>query len=139
VVEDKDAAFGKAVEWTGQGDYGKMGLPVTVRGYAPLRYRGAELTPIEKPAPGSRGKYVFYPVGETNIESVYSLTIMSGNAFVAGLGNAHIAGMRNRCKIYASLKFQGPKFYPEDKGKHNRVWCDRVVVVRDWDGKSSGK
>jgi hypothetical protein len=135
VVEDKDAAFGKAIEWTGQGDYGKMGLPVTVRGYAPLRYRGAELTPIEKPAPGSRGKYVFYPVGETNIESVYSLTIMSGNAFVAGLGNAHIAGMRNRCKIYASLKFQGPKFYPEDKGKHNRVWCDRVVVVRDWDGK----
>ena len=38
---------------------------------------------------------------------------------------------RLSAKVYASLKFQGPTFYPDDTVNKNQVWCDRVVVVQE--------
>jgi hypothetical protein len=39
-------------------------------------------------------------------------------------------GSFNKAELWASIKFEGPAFYPEDVGKPNRVLCDRVVAVR---------
>ena len=41
-----------------------------------------------------------------------------------------IAASISEKELWASIKFEGPAFYPEDAGKPNRVLCDRVVVVR---------
>lgn len=48
----------------------------------------------------------------------------------ADIGEAYEMGSLNRVEFYASLKFEGPAFYPEDNGKSNRVYCDRIVIVK---------
>ena len=48
----------------------------------------------------------------------------------ASLGEAYEPGSLNQVTIYASLKFEGLAFYPEDEEKTDRVLCDRVIVVR---------
>ena len=50
--------------------------------------------------------------------------------FKTPLNNAYIAGSFGNAVVYASLKFEGPLYYKEDAGKQNKVYCDRVVVVR---------
>jgi hypothetical protein len=51
--------------------------------------------------------------------------------FQANISEAYVEGSFNKARVYASLKFQGPAFYPEDVGGKNQVWCDRVVVVQE--------
>ena len=50
------------------------------------------------------------------------------------ISDAFKYGAFNKARIYASLKFQGPAFYHDDT-RTNMVFCDRVVVVRDYDGE----
>ena len=40
-------------------------------------------------------------------------------------------GSFNRVQVWMSLRFEGPHFYPEDAGKANAIYCDRVVVVKE--------
>jgi len=84
IVEDPDAAFGKATYWDGKNQEKKLAVPFEMKSDAKPGGHNPKLAVVEKLAPGSRGKYAFYP---------------------------------------------------EDKGKTNAVWCDRIVVVRDWKGK----
>ncbi|OQA83709.1 MAG: hypothetical protein BWY31_02797 [Lentisphaerae bacterium ADurb.Bin242] len=78
---------------------------------------------------GPRGKYSFYKLGRVTVSEDSEIQIgswkMKGN-----VGEAFKPGSFNRCDLYVSLKFQGPKFYKEDADKPNRVFCDRVVAVR---------
>ena len=53
--------------------------------------------------------------------------------FQAKIGEAYREGAFNRDRIFASLKFEGPAFYPGDT-RPNCILCDRVVVIRDRDG-----
>ena len=51
--------------------------------------------------------------------------------FQANISGAYVEGSFNKARVYASLKFQGPAFYPDDKDGRNQVWCDRIVVVQE--------
>ena len=134
IVDDPDAAFGKATYWDGKNQEERLAVPFEMKSDAKPGGHNPKLATVEKLAPGSRGKYAFYPVGEATITRQYTLEVMAYSAFRAELGNAYTEGEHNRCRFYASLKFEGPAFYPEDKGRKNAVWCDRIVVVRDWKG-----
>ena len=135
MVDDADAAFGKATYWDGKNDASGLKLPFVMKKDSKPGGHNPNLATVDKLAPGSRGKYAFYLVGEDVVRRQYTLQVLSYHAFRAELGNAYTEGEHNRCKFYASLKFQGPAFYPEDAGKPNAVWCDRIVVVRDWPAK----
>lgn len=46
------------------------------------------------------------------------------------ISGAYKEGVFNKARIYVSFKFKGPAFYSGDK-RPNRVYCGRVVAVRD--------
>jgi hypothetical protein len=80
-----------------------------------------------------KGEYKFFRMGTTTLTTDFTFRCGSGRwwDFMADLSRAWQFGSRNRVEVWISLKFEGPEFYPEDKGKPNRVFCDRVVVVRE--------
>ena len=82
-----------------------------------------------------RGAYRLFRMGRTTLTTDCSFRCGLGRwwDFKADLGRAWEFGSRNRCEVWISLKFEGPAFYPEDEGKANQLYCDRVVVVRDED------
>jgi hypothetical protein len=80
---------------------------------------------------GARGEYRFYEMGELTVTSDCYVRFGDSYWFQANISGAYVEGSFNKAKVYASLKFQGPAFYPEDKGSKNEVWCDRLVVVQE--------
>ena len=81
---------------------------------------------------GPRGRYKFYKMGEVTLTPDCVLVIGndSWHDLLADVSAAYEEGSFNKAELWASIKFEGPAFYPEDAGKPNRVLCDRVVVVR---------
>ena len=83
---------------------------------------------------GPRGKYKLYHLGKLTIPENSEIRFGYGRGdwyqIRANLGDAYKEGTPNQVEIYASLKFEGPLYYKEDAGKQNKVYCDRVVVVR---------
>ena len=86
---------------------------------------------------GPRGKYKIYQVAQVTLTPNCEIFFGGDSWFRihANLGEAYEFGSLNQVVIYASLKFEGPAFYPEDKGKTNRVLCDRIIVVKMPQGK----
>ena len=82
---------------------------------------------------GPRGRYKFYPMGEAVLsqDCIFRMGVHDSWDIKTDVGLAWKFGSFNRAKFYASLKFEGPAFYPEDAGKPNRVLCDRVVTVTE--------
>jgi hypothetical protein len=70
-------------------------------------------------------------MGELTVTSDCYVRFGDSYWFQANISGAYVEGSFNKAKVYASLKFQGPAFYPEDKGSKNEVWCDRLVVVQE--------
>ena len=79
---------------------------------------------------GPRGEYRFYEMGDVVVTQNCYVRLGDTYWFQANLSDAYVEGSFNRAKVYASLKFQGPTFYPEDTKSKNQVWCDRIVVVQ---------
>ena len=137
---DADAAFGlRAVFTDGRGLGRRKGegvrLPLhasfeDVTDRSKYRFDIARVTRDELPP---RGKYRFYAMGEGVLspDCVFRIGVDDSCDFKTQLGNAWEFGSRNRVKFYASLKFEGPAFYPEESDRESRVFCDRVVVVRE--------
>ena len=82
---------------------------------------------------GPRDAYKFYFMGCTTLTRDLHVEFGSWGLRSRDVSNAFQDGAFNRARIFASLKFQGPAFYPDDK-RPDCVYCDRVVVVRDFDG-----
>ena len=80
---------------------------------------------------GPRGKYKFYDMGSVTVTPDCFLRLSNSWWFQANISEAYVPGSFNKAKVYASLKFQGPAFYPDDKAGKNQVWCDRIVVVME--------
>ena len=80
---------------------------------------------------GPRGEYRFYDMGELVVTQDCYIRLGDTYWFQASISEAFVAGTFNKARIYASLKFKGPAFYPDDTKSKNQVWCDRVVVVRE--------
>jgi hypothetical protein len=83
---------------------------------------------------GPKDAYKFYFMGETTLTKSLHVEFGSWGLRSHEISEAFKDGAFNKARIYASLKFQGPAFYPGDN-RPNRVYCDRVVVVRDYDMK----
>ena len=79
---------------------------------------------------GPRGEYRFYDMGEVTVTQDCFVELNT-YWFQANISEAYVEGSFNKAKVYASLKFQGPTFYPDDKASKNQVWCDRIVVVQE--------
>ena len=77
-----------------------------------------------------RGEYRFYEMGKVTITRDCTVELNTWS-FRAYLTPAYVEGSFNKARVFASLKFQGPAFYASDTNAPNRVWCDRVVVVRE--------
>ena len=80
---------------------------------------------------GPRGEYRFYDMGELTVTQDCYIRLGDTYWFQANISEAFVAGTFNKARVYASLKFRGPVFYPDDKTGKNQVWCDRIVVVRE--------
>lgn len=128
--KDPDAAWGVAAV--------NMKIPVPRLPYRTQFYDFTQkkyypnLSRITQTTIGPRGKYQIYRVAKVTLTPNCDIRLGDDNwhQIRANLGEAYEQGSLNRVEVYASLKFEGPAFYPEDKGKTDRVLCDRIIVVR---------
>ena len=129
---DPAAAYGVAALFEGVKDPEAMKLPFVMSfsatlptsAFVPRIGRGVDAENI-----GPRGKYRFYDMGEITVTRDCYVRLGGTYWFQANVSEAYVEGSFNKARVYASLKFQGPAFYPADAGGKNHVWCDRVVVV----------
>ncbi len=129
---DPDAAFGCRAVYTNNKKGAKLPLRAAFEDVIGKRYN-SNIARVTRENLPPNGKYKFYAMGcgVLSLDSVFRIGVDDWWDFKTPLGNAYEFGSYNRAKFYASLKFEGPEFYPEDAGKPNRVFCDRVVVVRE--------
>ena len=129
---DPDAAFGCRAVYTNNKKGAKLPLRAAFEDVAGKHYN-FNIARVTRENLPPKGKYRFYAMGcgVLSLDSVFRIGVDDWWDFKTPLGNAYEFGSYNRAKFYASLKFEGPNFYPEDEGKPNRVFCDRVVVVRE--------
>lgn len=128
-AKDPAAAFGQSSVYTD-----KPQLPFRAdfeNSYGKYSYRRG-IGYIKKEDLGPRGQYKFYNCGKITLTPNCSFRMGTGSwwDFRTSLNKAYIAGSFGNAIVYASLKFEGPLYYKEDAGKQNKVYCDRVVVVR---------
>ncbi len=130
-VKDPDAAWGVAAVLM---DKPKPTLPLQVNMYdiANKKYHPS-ISWIRKQHLGPKGKYKFYKL-HSGLTISPDCTLMIGadswTELRANLGEAYEMGSLNKVCIYASLKFEGPTYYPEDAGKKDKVICDRIIIIK---------
>ncbi|MBQ6330138.1 MAG: DUF4838 domain-containing protein [Kiritimatiellae bacterium] len=129
--DDADAAFGCRAVMTRPEEKIKLPLKANFHDRAGKHYHW-NVGKITEKELGPRGRYKFYKMGEVTLTPDCVLVIGndSWHDLLADVSAAYEEGSFNKAELWASIKFEGPAFYPEDAGKPNRVLCDRVVVVR---------
>ena len=130
--KDPDAAFGCRAVFTNNKKGVRLPLHASFQDAAAKKYR-FDIARVTRMSLPPRGEYKFYALGDGVLsqDCVFRIGVDDWWDFKTPLGNAYEFGSHNRAKFYASLKFEGPEFYPEDEDRPNRVFCDRVVVVRE--------
>lgn len=79
-----------------------------------------------------KGKYNLVRLGKANIRAKNEFVL--GNTWGSPLGLKLLNSLYDptydakEWEIWVSVKVEGPRFYPEDKGP-NRLWCDVVYAV----------
>lgn len=131
LVEDKDAAWGVAALLM---DKLQPSLPfqMNIYDYANKKYR-PNIHRIRKEHLAPRGQYKFYKIGKFHTLSPDCDLRFGKDSWYeirANLSEAYEQGSLNKVEIYASIKFEGPAFYVEDAGKKDKVFCDRVLIVK---------
>ena len=135
-VDDPRAAFGRAAYYNGNNRPETLALPLksavqVVNGkYTP------DLARIEAKDLPPKDEYRFFFLGDYEI--VPDALLFIGSYWLnAQVGGAYDEGSFNRVKFYASLRFEGPNYYPGDT-RPNAIVCDRVVVVKlDFDQQNT--
>ena len=129
-LEDKGAAWGVAAYLI---DKSKPTLPFyfNVYDYANRKYH-PNINRLRKHQLKKRGQYNLYRVADFTVSPHCDLRLGKDSWYEirADLSGAYEMGSLNRVTIYASLKFEGATFYKEDAGKKDKVFCDRVIVVK---------
>ena len=128
--KDPDAAWGVAAVQM-KVPVPELPFPAHFYDYAGKKYY-PNLSRITKKTIGPRGKYKIYQIAKISLTPDCDIRLGGASWYQirANLGEAYEQGSLNKVTIYASLKFEGPAFYPEDAGKTDRVLCDRVIVVK---------
>ncbi len=135
-LDDHDAAFGIAACYENVAKPERMLKPFLPYLYDEDRRKpdwGVGGETMQGPKPGSRGKFVFYRMAPVTLKRNCFICFGhdTGHDIMGDLGAAFEEGSFNRATVWLSLKFEGEHYYPEDAGKPNRIYCDRIVVVRD--------
>ena len=129
--DDPDAAFGCRAVMTRPEEKIKLPLRANFHDRAAKRYHW-NIGKVTEKELGERGRYKFYKMGEVTLTRDCVLVIGNDSWYdlLTDLSDGFEEGSFNKAELWASIKFEGPAFYPEDAGKPNRVLCDRVVAVR---------
>ena len=130
--KDTDAAYGLRAVFTNNGRGVKLPLLAALEDHITTEYHRLGSV-SEKDGLPPRGKYKFYNLGKFTLSSdcLFRFGVHNSWDFKMDVSRAWEVGSYNRATGWASLKFEGASFYPEDVGKPNRVFCDRVVIVRE--------
>ena len=129
-IKDADAAFGWCAVFS-RPEPKKLPFYADFEDTYNKKYR-QHIGSVSKETLGPRGKFKFYKLGRIQLSSncVFRMGASDWWDFKTPIGEAYTMGVFNNADAYASLKFEGPAFYPEDAGKKNVVYCDRIVIVR---------
>ncbi len=129
--DDPDAAYGIRAVFTANKKGAKLPLisgfdDMTVKKHFVLSRIGRDMLP-------PRGEYRFYEIGPIvlTLDCLLRCGEDEGYDFKADVSRAWEFGSFNRATGWISLKFEGASFYPEDAGKPDRVFADRIVVVKE--------
>ena len=130
-AEDPDAAFGVCAVFSAGGKGAKC--PVICGFDDNAGKKHTVLSRIELKDIPPRGKYGFFLMGDAvlTLDCLFRAGIDDGCDIKAEVSRAWEFGSFNRATGWISLKFEGPAFYPEDAGKENRIYSDRVVVIKE--------
>ena len=122
--DDPDAAYGKAAVYDGGDRPETMGLPF-VAGFAPRLPRQGDVAKIGRGVDAGNiappGEYRFYDMGRVTLTRDCFVKLNS-HSLRAPLNAAYVEGEFNNARIYASLKFQGPAFYPSETSGQSLAW-----------------
>ncbi len=135
-LDDPAAAYG-VTAWFDNNGRGNLKFPLRTdfedHTKLPPKHFTLGIATITKEMLGPRGQYKFYNGGEHIVSSdcTFRLGVSDAWDIKTSVGNTWKFGSYNRVRFWVSLKFEGPLFYPEDVGKENRIYCDRVVAVTD--------
>ena len=129
--DDPDAAFGCCAVLTRPEEKIKLPVKANFHDRSGKRYHW-DVGRVAGKDLGPRGRYRFYKMGDVTLtrDCVFIIGNDSWHDMLADLGSAYEDGSFNKVELWASLKFEGPAFYPVDALRPNRVLCDRIVVVR---------
>ena len=135
-LDDRDAAYGVVACYENPDKPERMLKPFVPYLYDVDRRKpdwGVGGEAMKGPKPGSRGKFVFYRMAPMTLKPncFVSFGHDTGHDIVGDLGQAYEEGSFNKVTVWLSLKFEGGHYYPEDAGKPNRIFCDRIVVIRE--------
>lgn len=140
MVDDPDAAYGVAARLDSTKNQSaekavKLPFTASVKTYAPIvASKAIDGCGVTEGSLGPRDAYRFYFMGRTTLTQDLRIDLGCWGMRSRDISDAFKYGAFNKARIYASLKFQGPAFYHDDT-RTNMVFCDRVVVVRDYDGE----
>lgn len=138
-VDDVNAAYGMAAVLDSKIDKAaklmKLPFQANVETFVPKASWTPRIGPgVTAANIGKKGEYKFYYMGETTLVPELHVEFGGWGMRSTGISEAYKMGAFNKARIYASFRFQGPAFYPGDT-EPNKIFCDRVVVVRDYDGE----
>ena len=135
-VKDPEAAYGVAAIYAHPENPPRMEKPLVMYLYDDTAKRPVWDVGGEATSPnleGARGKYRFYKCKPMKLfqDCFLDFGHDSGVDIRVSLSDVWEYGSFNRVQVWMSLRFEGPHFYPEDAGKANAIYCDRVVVVKE--------
>ena len=124
LVKDKDAACGSAAA----ADFEQLPL-----GFGLYDNYNAKFNISNKIQSGDikPDHYEIYKLGQAELTPQCLVWFTEGWVVTVPIEQFYVVGEPFiKWDIYASLKFEGPKFGSADKNKKNRVFCDRIILVR---------
>jgi len=130
-VEDPDAALGVAKTWDA------VELPLTTGVYDrvarrwlfPRSIRADEIVP---------DRYHLYGLGRITLTTDCLIWVGQAWGITVPVEQFAVLGAPDiEWEAYLSLKFEGPGYSPASRSSEDRVWCDRVILVRADNGAAA--
>ena len=126
-IDDPTAAFGYAVEDKGEAKAPNADFPVRVYDAQ------AKKVLVErriKPAEMTEGKFALYRIGRFTVPPNGSIIIGTSWRVQRILAEYYQAGADVEYDLYASIRFEGPKYFANAKSKENHAAFERAILVR---------
>lgn len=126
-IDDPTAAFGYAVEDKGEAKAPNADFPVRVydtqakKILVERRIRPEEMT---------EGKYTLYRIGRFTMPQNGSIIVGTSWRVQRVLAEYYQPGADVEYDLYASIRFEGPKYFANAKSRENHAAFERAILVR---------